>query len=359
MNTDSTVSRQWATRPDDQRFLSLDDLHASVKGRAERTKTFNMKNKFLKTYGTDPSSDKDLGELVIVTEDGVKSFTNWSFGQLAGVAGAPAGYLRKLTSPLAAACLNEGLSKSQREESMLQTNGNDTLRCATSTTYGRIWDYDVVEKIQEVTVGTNWKVPSASYSVDNPKRATTLYASDRDVFVFLVDEDHPIQLPGQTKPSYRGFYAWNSEVGAQTFGLAAFLYETVCDNRIIWGISNKHELRIKHSSGAPERFLQEGRKTLIEYANESVQPMVQRVQRAMNIKLGNTEDEVKEFLKKRGLNLSVATSAINAAKMEEGDFTSAWDIAQGITAHARTIAHTDSRILVEREAGKILEMVTQ
>ena len=32
---DSRVSSQWCSRPDDERFLNLDDLYRSVKGRAD------------------------------------------------------------------------------------------------------------------------------------------------------------------------------------------------------------------------------------------------------------------------------------------------------------------------------------
>ena len=33
------VSSEWFSRPDDERYLSLDDLFSSVKGRAERSRT--------------------------------------------------------------------------------------------------------------------------------------------------------------------------------------------------------------------------------------------------------------------------------------------------------------------------------
>ena len=89
----------------------------------------------------------------------------------------------------------------------------------------------------------NWQVPAASYADANPKRATTLYGSDRDVFIFLVDPDNPIEHGEDTL--FRGFYTWNSEVGAATFGLATFLYRFVCDNRIIWGAQDFKELRIQ------------------------------------------------------------------------------------------------------------------
>lgn len=344
--TDSTVSKQWATRPDDQRFLSLDDLAGHVKKRAVLSTVKVIENAALKAYGTEE------GELLLNTEAGPKFFTHWSFGQVSALAQAPASYLRRLPSPLAAACLNDGFVKAGRDESMLLANGNDTLRALTSPTYGRIWDYEVVQAVQRVTAGGPWKIPSSSYSATNPKRATTLYGSDRDVFIFLVDDQHPIEVDGEQL--FRGFYTWNSEVGSAVFGLQTFLYRTVCDNRIIWGVSHKSELRIRHTSGAPERFLQEGNKTLLEYSNESAQPIVEQIQRAKSIKLGKDEDEVREFLKKRGMNLATANSAIEAAKAEEGEYNTPWSIAQGITAHARSIMHTDTRVQLEREAGKLL-----
>ncbi len=63
--------------------------------------------------------------------------------------------------------------------------------------------------------------------VEVTKDTTTLYASDRDVFLFLVDDAHPIEagrLPnGDPDLFFRGFYAWNSEVGSKTLGIAFLL----------------------------------------------------------------------------------------------------------------------------------------
>ena len=44
------VSSEWFSRPDDERFLSLTDLHAAVKGRAakSRTRTVSPKGDELK-----------------------------------------------------------------------------------------------------------------------------------------------------------------------------------------------------------------------------------------------------------------------------------------------------------------------
>ena len=88
---------------------------------------------------------------------------------------------------------------------------------------------------------TRWKVPGLldwSTMTDNPfvevtKDTTTLYASDRDVFLFLVDDAHPIEagrLPnGDPDLYFRGFYCWNSEVGSKTLGIASSLFlRAVC-----------------------------------------------------------------------------------------------------------------------------------
>ncbi len=353
MDTDNTVSRQWSSRPDDERYLSLEELRAAVKTRTDNSKVAQTTTASLKAYGTEE------GELILNTELGPKLFSNWSFGQVSAVAGAPAGYLKKLSAPLASANLNYGLARSPRAESMLLVNGNDRLRALTSSTYGRIWDNEVVEAVINVTAGDNWQIPAASYATTNPLRATTLYASDRDVFIFLVDPENPVILPNEAEPLFRGFYAWNSEVGAQVFGLATFLYQRICDNRIIWGISHRSELRIRHSSGAPTRFLKEGKAALIDYTNESTAPIVEKITRAQNIQLGKDETEVKDFLKKQGLTLSTIDLTLENVKQEGKDITTAWNIANGITATARSITHTDTRVLLERQAGRILEAVTK
>jgi hypothetical protein len=348
---DSTVNSQWSKRPDDERFLSLDELFQATKSRADNCKVLTLDNNQLKTYGSEEGN-----ALVVNTALGPMMFTNWSFGQVAQIAGAPAGYLRKLPAPLVAVNLNYGLqnerNQGQDRQSMIMAHGDD-LRCATSATYGRIFDHQVVSAVQHVTAGGSWKVPGASYATTNPRRATTLYASDRDVFIFLVDEEHPIEIDGQIL--FRGFYVWNSEVGAQVFGLATFLYERVCDNRNIWGMTGKNEIRIKHSSGAPERFRIEGKRALIEYSNQSTAPIVEQIHRAKNIKVGKDEDEVRDFLRKRGLAVADSKKIIEVAKMEGNDFYTAWGLTQGITATARSLTHTDARVAMEREAGKILD----
>jgi hypothetical protein len=91
------------------------------------------------------------------------------------------------------------------------------------------------------------------------KDTTTLYTSDRDVFLFLVDDTHPIEagrLPdGSPDLYFRGFYCWNSEVGSKTLGIASFYLRAVCMNRNLWGVENFEEIAIRYSKFAAQRFV--------------------------------------------------------------------------------------------------------
>jgi hypothetical protein len=91
--------------------------------------------------------------------------------------------------------------------------------------------------------------------VEVTKDSTTLYASDRDVFLFLVDDAHPIEagrLPnGDPDLFFRGFYCWNSEVGSKTLGMASFYLRAVCMNRNIWGAEGFEEISIRSTREGP------------------------------------------------------------------------------------------------------------
>ena len=112
--------------------------------------------------------------------------------------------------------------------------------------------------------------------VDITQDTATLYASDRDVFLFLVDDLNPIEagrLPdGSPDLYFRGFYCWNSEVGAKTLGMASFYLRAVCQNRKLWGVEDFEEITIRHSKYAASRFAHEAAPALTRFANSSPQP---------------------------------------------------------------------------------------
>src|SRR5690349_14621028 len=102
MTTLMAASHQWATRPNDQRFLTLEDLRISVENRRKESWTAIPQVTDLRVL---PSDNNGLAVQVFDPTHGENRLlepTNWAFGQLSQYAGAPAGYLRTLPNELAA-----------------------------------------------------------------------------------------------------------------------------------------------------------------------------------------------------------------------------------------------------------------
>ncbi len=354
------ASHQWATRPNDQRFLTLEELHAHVSQRKSESWTASPPVKSLQML---PNPDKGLvvrAYDMARGQDTELTPTNWAFSQLCGYAKSPAAYMRQLPDELVAINLQWMIDHNpQREDALIlaHSNGDQVLRAMTSLSYGRIWDQQVVELAQRINVNGNWKVPAASYSDRDPRRATTLYASDRDVFMFMVDPDHPIDIPGHSKPMFRGWMMWNSEVGSAVWGTMTFLYDFICDNRIIWGASNVKELTIRHTGGAPERFAYEGAGYLERYANEGTAEIVDAIVKAEHTDIPlKKEQTVEQWLRERGFTKAQAAASTNQVAQDTGSNPrSLWDIISGVTAYARSIPHTDERVQVERQAGDLMK----
>jgi Domain of unknown function (DUF932) len=224
----------------------------------------------------------------------------------------------------------------------------------------RVYDADVVDAlVQRFGDGVTgqWRVPGEfGHKVTVTKDNTTLYASDRDMFVFLADEENRIEIPNRRAGRFgsfaRGFFVWNSEVGKTSLGAGFFLFDYVCCNRIIWGADQYTEVRIRHTKGAPDRWLEEVTPVLREYAEASAKPVVEAIEHAREKRLG---DELDAFLANRfGKSMVPALKAIHE---EEGrPIETLWDVTTAATAHARHLSNNDKRIEIERAAGDLLKL---
>lgn len=363
MTTLTRASNQWASRPDDQRFTSLTEMLAAVRGSKERSVAKVINTRKIEVC---PVEGDDKG-LCIVGPNGAPVLpTHWSFGQIAQRADAPASYMRKLHPALAADCLNYGLRRQDIQEIQVLLRKDDenapaTLAAATGPNYGRIWNDKIIEALMQRFgdgVTGAFRVPGEfGQQVEVNKNNTTLFASDRDMFVFLADEEHRIEVPnrrnGLPGSLARGFFVWNSEVGSQTFGIATFLFDYVCSNRIVWGADKYSEIRVRHTSAAPERFIEEITPALLEYSNSATVTVTDAIANARRRRL----DDVDSFLKDRKFNAS-QVKAINLAHVEDEGrpIETLWDAVTGITAYAREIKHQDARVDLERAAGKLMNL---
>ena len=368
----SRVSSEWFARPADERFLSVSELFASVRGRAERSRTRTVESAAIRVEASRDNADRLA--LMLPGSEAPVAPTHWSFGQLAAVVGAPATYLRQLPAPLAAINLQYGLTAHRAEQiKTLEVDDDQVeLRAVTGPDYGRIYDHELVGAVQRVagngTGDTRWKIPGVldwSTGVYNPRvdvtsDTTTLYASDRDVFLFLVDDLNPIEagrLPdGSPDLFFRGFYCWNSEVGARTLGIASFYLRAVCQNRNLWGVEDFQEITIRHSKYAASRFATEAMPALTRFANSSPAPFVNSIKAARAQIVARSDEDRTDFLRKRGFSRSDTTKIIETVLAEEGHPpTSLFDFVQGITAVARGKTHQDVRLGLEAQANKLLD----
>ncbi len=366
------VSSEWFSRPDDERYLSLSELYGSVKGRAERSRTRTVESAAIRVEAH--RDDPENLALILPDADAPVAPTHWSFGQLASLVSAPAAYLRQLPAPLAGINLQYGLTSHRAEQiKTLETeDGRTELRAVTGPDYGRIYDHELVAAVQKIagngTGDTRWKVPGTlnwSSGLYNPmaditKDTTTLYASDRDVFLFLVDDMNPIEagkLPdGSPDLYFRGFYCWNSEVGAKTLGIASFYLRAVCQNRNLWGVEDFQEISIRHSKYAANRFAHEAAPALTRFADSSPRPFVEGIRAARERIVAHSDDDRTDFLRKRGFSKAETARIVDTVLAEEGrPPESVFDFVQGITAVARSKPQQDARLEMEGKAKKLLE----
>ena len=370
-STNGAVSAQWFSRPDDQRFTSLDDLLASVQRRRE-----NSFEKLVKVedFRFHASRDDETSLTITAGDDAPFAPTHYSMQQLCSLVGAPGPYIRRQHAMRAAFNLQQDvLDRGEgRDFKFYAENEEHTLRAITGPDYGRIYDADLVQAVMKFagsgTGDTRWKIPGqidwakGTYNpfVDVTKQSTTLYASDRDVFMFLADDLHPIEigkLPNGD-PDYvmRGFYTYNSEVGARSMGIATFLFRGPCQNRILWGVEQFDELRIVHSKYGNRRFEREAAPALARYADASTATVLAGITAAREALVAPDDEARVKFLNKDlDLSMKMALNIIETHEREEGRKPeTVWDLVQGMTAVARTIPNTDNRLELEKVAGKLM-----
>ena len=324
------VSSEWFSRPDDERYLSLGALHEAVRTRAERATARIVETKTVRVEASRDNAERLA--LIVPGRDAPIAPTHWSFGQLCNLVGAPASYLRQLPGPLAGINMQHGLLAHRGElvKTLEADDGRVELRAITGPEYGRVWDENLVAAVMKIagqgTGDTRWKVPglldwtNMTHDPYSPvtKQTTTLYASDRDVFLFLVDDTHPIEagrLPnGEPDLYFRGFYCWNSEVGSKTLGIASFYLRAVCMNRTLWGVQGFEEISIRHSKFAAERFAYQAAPALERFADSSPKPFLAGVKAAREAIVADKDEDRESFLRKRGFSKPETDKIIASAR---------------------------------------------
>tara|TARA_R110002020_G_scaffold9774_1_gene38213 strand:- start:794 stop:1939 length:1146 start_codon:yes stop_codon:yes gene_type:complete len=374
-NVTKALQRQWSSRSSDQRFLNLDDM-LNFSQYQKRTSESIIKSSANINF---VSPGPDSNELGISVNGEFYEPTHWSFGQICRLVRAPAHYFREQQAALTQKCLeNDWVKRNkvlgvknfnffiQKTDNPNEPIGDKAyrephryLRAITSENYQRIDNAEVIKRlIDNVGNGRDgkYRCPHVRGAPEqNCLDTTTLFASDRDMWVFLCDETKFIRVENRRDGAdrlSRGFMLWNSEVGSASLGMATFLYDHVCNNRLVMGVKDVTEKRIYHTASGPEKYITEMMPLLENYANASMKEEESLIKNAQATKVTNVEKLFsKEFGKKE-------VKKFTDIHMEEENrpIETYWDVATAITAHARSIPHQNERIRVERKAGKILQM---
>lgn len=344
------ANAQWASRPADERFRTLEELY-------DATRKYAAQAVEAVTPWSDLRAEADGDEVFLVGGQGrYAKFTHYAFGQVARKVQAPAHYLRTLAPTLAAQNLNFGLKRVvDGTNAQLLFHENDSLlvRAATSEKYARVWNWEVAGRLIDFC-SANGLVP-ASATINQFNDDVALYASDHDMFAFVMSPDKAIIDPvGQ--PLRRGLIAVNSEVGDKSLQLLKFYFREVCGNHIIWGAEQVFELRYNHVGNVSERWTEgfvEARR-YIDGAASFDQAQFERVK----VPIAGTRDEVLDTLfgkKSIGLSRKVLEESYDAViDTEDGDPRSPWGIAQGVTRVSQKSQYAEDRQALDRAAGKIL-----
>jgi len=356
-----TAFNQWANRPADESFNSLQELHDAVSAQwaASAEADVDLRKIHIESNGARP---------VLVGEKGTPvEFTHHSFQQFARRVGAPASYLRELPAELVSANLNHGIAAlpqgvaTNDQTLLLRTDRGFQLRSIVSDSYKRIVNSDITSRLIRLSNEQGWQPAPAAF---DGKRG--LYAGDRDMFAFLVDNDRRIfeSLPGGGLS--RGFFVSNSEIGnSRSFKLTMFLYEWICGNHRVVGAQNITEISIPHIGGKAEaKALASISIDLARYAHVGAAEQEAKIQKARVTVLGSTKDEVLDTVfgfKVNGLSRELIGKGYDRAVEREeryGDPHTAWALTGGLTEVATEIPYADERNIVDRAAGKVLERVT-
>jgi hypothetical protein len=350
--------RQWATRPDDEKFDTLEAMRDACKAYRDTARTATVPYNQLRVEAVGQ-------DVMLVGQTGSQAaLTNYAFGQLAARVNAPAAYLRALPPTLAVQNLNHGIKTrvdgangdQDNAKLLIHSNGSLLLRAITSEKYARIWNHEVIERMIPLQAD-GWEPARPDIRVIDDRPA--LYASDHDMFAFIRNRSAMIREPGNPDGLQRGVIVENSEVGASALKLTRFLYREMCGNHIIWGASNVMEIKIRHIGDARERWTGYAAE-IRKYAESSASDDEAVIASSQTMRIGETKDQVLDLLfGKRSLGLSrkaLEASYDAVLPHQDGDPRTVWGFVQGVTRHSQTIPFADQRTALDRAAGKVLEM---
>lgn len=373
MNTIATAANQYANRPADERYPSVDALIAAALDRQNHSREVDYN---LKDLSVVPEGQS----LRLQSPKGQASFTHWAFGQFSRLVGAPAAYLRSLPSDIAAQALNYGIKSSPAGTTakiLAQLpNGNPTptIRACTTDSYARVWSAPMYDAIKSSIMDRSdkWSLPP-TWSGE-PAGA---YMSDRDDFLIITHGGSIVTDPslsnspilgtthgssgtgtgGQYDGMYRGLMIRNSEVGAAAISIQQIYFRYICGNHMLWGAVIGNSFKRRHIGTALRETVREIGRIAYDWTNASAARDEAIIASLIKNQLASSKEAIIDELHKMGATKSDAEKAYDLAEQREHcSPRSFWGIAQGLTRLSQEQSHgyQDDRLMLDLLAAKVL-----
>lgn len=373
---------QWRDRPDDERFWTIDEMRDRChKADQARRVLDDVK---IKSIGVDASMRLRIGDVTA-------PMTNWAFRQVCNRAEVPAHFLATIPTDKAADLLDWSIKNRIADTSLSRISvAGGSVEAFTSSRYAYIPNYKICDGLR-VLEGLGWRVPPARPVSENSagaKKATQkdvlkkngksgltvkigdwiapagLYASAKDMFAFLVNENALVD-DGANNGLKRGIFVSNSEVGAAAFKITCFLYDTVCGNHIVWGATKAVSASIRHlGDEAGNRAFGALEGDLSAWAEADGGELTKSIRAARRTIIGDTAEEIADSLvlhKRLYIGKADAIKAYELCEKLDGDRVnprSVWGMVTGYTRLSQAEPCADRRVYLEEGAGRLMQLAS-
>jgi len=384
--------RQWASRPVDERFTTLEAMYQAARHKRTVSNEVNLPLNEIAFEAMDETA------LAMKVGTQTLAISNYAFGQFAStrVGISANAIVGKLNAPISADVLNYRIKRTIEEAnetpevSVFMDSESRIVRSVNSPVYSRIHDADIIPFAQVMEQMGFINLPARPITNDQPgvfvlspediaryggatfmqagevAVPSGLYMGDRDMFIFMV---HPRsgKDDGIGNPLFKGYVMMNSEVGARKVSLFEFLCQGACGNHIIWGMREVTNYRRRHVGNAVEETVRVMRDAVNNVTlNNDLSRELIVFEWMRNNKLGINHDTVVEAVYKMDLSplhtqkyLSNVYANAERFRDVDGDPNTWYGFANAMTRYNQISGNADRRYELDMAAGKLFEKASK
>lgn len=286
------------------------------------------------------------GRLELFLSDEEFCLNDWSFSQLCRHADVHKETVNRLSADTARRVLEETLPGGDKPLQIFTTA--ETVRSIHGVSYTRLYNADVLSMVIEWA--TNFQPPQEAVG-----GGTGLYCGEQDMFCFLIDPTGWVEIDNQAFAP--GFFLWNSEVGRRTVGIQSFWFQAICQNHIVWDVTDVTEFSRKHTSNVHDALEQIRQiiERLIGTRDRQRDEFVKLIRAAMKMPVVDDDERAMRMLQDFDFSRTLARAALDTAKAQ-GRFT-LFAVVDALTRLSQQhFVNGGDRVSVDQKAGRLLAL---